>query len=193
MSEREDRIRFLSDPIRLRIAELCHHEWRTQGELSTELGREAGSLSQPRTMARRGALEERPRSTASSGRRAKTYRLKKSWGSALETAMEQQRPAWPEPGQDLLIIPLADTADACAAIAKGIPDIEWGATVRGGIAGLVLAPTPRPNGVGRIRALKALRGVAPQVMALQLDPPMSGSALREWSSQVVANELPPGD
>jgi len=192
MSKRVDRTRFLSDPIRLRIAELCRDQPRTRAELATALGRDAGSLSQPRTMANRGALEERSRAKASDGRPAKVYRLKKSWQPALKSAREQQQPAWPEDGQDLLLIPLANTADACAAIARGIPDIEWGAPVRGGAAGIVIAPLQGRNGAGTLRVLKALGGVAPQIMALHLGAPMSASALREWSRQVDGKELPPG-
>jgi hypothetical protein len=143
-------------------------------------------------MVKRGALEERSRSKASDGRPAKVYQLKKSWKKALEGAQERHRPTWPMPGQDLLLVPLADTAAVCAAIARGIPDIEWAVAVHGGGAGLVLAPSPLTNGVSRIRVLDALREAAPQIMTLHLGKPMNATDLRAWSSEVAGNELPSG-
>jgi hypothetical protein len=192
MSKQEDRIRFLSDPIRLRIAELCNDRACTRAELGAALEREAGSLSQPRTMVKKGALEERARTKASDGRPAKVYRLKRGWREALEGARKQHLPAWPEPGGDLLLVALADTATVCAAIAGGIPDIEWGAPVHGGSAGLVLAPSPRTDGASRIKVLDALREAAPQIMTLHLGRPMNATELRQWSSEVVGNGLPSG-
>lgn len=192
MPSQQDRIRFLTDPIRLRIAELCLDHPRTRSELATELGRPAGSLSQPQTMVKHGALKGRLRNKASDGRPATAYILDPRWRGALEAARKGRLPNWPEAGQDLLLIPLSDTAEACAAIAQGIPEIEWGAQVRGGVAGLVLAPTRTLDGTGRLRALKALKEIAPQIMALQLDTPMRGAELQSWSARVAAIELPPG-
>jgi DNA-binding transcriptional ArsR family regulator len=192
MSFEVDRTRFLEEPTRLRIAELCRDEALSLAEIAAELGRQPGSLSQHRTMLDWEALVAgEPR--ASDGRgQAKTYRLNNDWEEALVEARRRRRPSWPDARQELLLVPLADVPAACAAIAEGIADVDWGAEVRGGMSGLVLAPAL--GGGSTVRVIERLREIAPRVVPLQLGDVMGPGELREWSREAAGlstKELPP--
>jgi hypothetical protein len=197
MSNQVDRIRFLDDPTRLEIARLCRDEWLTRAEIAVKLGREAGSLSQPKTMLGRGALEKRPRKKGSDGRGSTAFRLKRSWRKALDEARARTSPAWPVPGQDLLFIPVGEITGACAVLAAGVPGIAWGAQATGGpggLGGLVLAPSVDDDGINTIHLIEALKGGVPGIARLQFGETMSKSELQMWSSRVSGRgaELPPG-
>lgn len=197
MAQSLDRTAFLSEPTRLRIAEICKDEALTFEEIAAMLERPSGSLSQPGTMLKHGALvEDKRRRKRVDGRsKARAFRLAKSWRSNLGEAQERRRPPWADREQSLLLIPLSETPAACAAIASGIADIEWGARVNGESVGLVVAPQSDADGSSTVRVVQALQGVA-RITRLQLNQVMSPSELREWSGRAVqgsssAGELPP--
>lgn len=197
MPDRVDRIRFLAEPTRLEIARLCRDHWLTRAEIAVKLGREAGSLSQPKTMLKRGALEMRPRKKGSDGRDSTTFHLKRGWRMVLDEARAQASPAWPTPGQDLLVIPIEEVPDACEVLAKGVPGIAWGAQAnggRGGLGGLILAPAVDADGANTIRVIAALKGSTPGIARLQLGKTMSKTELQSWSARVGGRggELPAG-
>lgn len=196
MTNGVDRTAFLSEPTRLRIAELCRDEALTTQEIAAMLERPSGSLSQPKTMRKHKALIEAKKRRPSDGRgQAKAFRLNPAWKGALDEARLRQRPAWSAVRQDLLLIPLSETPAACVAIAAGIEEIEWGAQLGGERTGLVVAPEPGANGTSTIRVVEALREVT-QLMRLQIGDVMSPNELREWSARAVrrpnsTGELPP--
>ena len=195
MSKAVDRTAFLSEPTRLRIAELCREEALTLEEIAASLGRRPGSLSQPKTMRERKALLSGKRKPADGRGPAKTYRLNPAWEEALEEARSRQRPPWATARQDLLLIPMSEMPTACAAIAGGVIGIEWGAQVRGERMGLVLAPESNSDSASTVRVLKALEAVA-QIATLELGHVMSPGELREWSARAVREpgsigQLPP--
>lgn len=197
MSSEADRIRFLGEPTRLKVAGLCRDQWLTRGEIAGMLGREAGSLSQPTTMVKRGALEMKPRKKGSDGRDSTVFKLKVAWRSALDEARARGAPMWPAREQDLLVIPLQDVPEACAILAKGVPGIEWGARVsgaRGGLGGLILAPSLDADGANTVRVVAALGGSTPGLVRLQLGQVMGEAELRGWSTRVSGGtgELPAG-
>lgn len=198
MARAVDRTAFLLEPTRLRVAELCSEEALTFEEIASRLNRPSGSLSQPRTMRKHKALVEARKRKAPDGRgSAKAFRFSsaKDWREALDEARLRQRPAWATSKQDLLLISLRETPAACAAIAAGIDEIEWGAQLGGERTGLVVAPEIDTDGVSTIRVVEALGSVA-EVARLQLDRVMGPGELREWSARSVrrpgpAGELPP--
>ena len=193
-----DRTAFLSEPTRLRIAELCYEEDLADEEIAASLERPLGSLSQPGTMRAHKALIRGKKRKAADGRGAvETSRFNPAtvWTEALEKARRQQHPAWPGAKQDLLLISLRETPGACAAIAAGVPDIEWGAQLGGERTGLVVAPQVDTDGASTIRVVEALGPVA-DVVRLQLSKVMSPGELQAWSNRVVqrsgsTGELPP--
>jgi DNA-binding transcriptional ArsR family regulator len=186
MPPKVDRTAFLLEPTRMKIAELCRDESLSLSEIAAELGRPSGSLSQPRTMLRRKALIEGQRGGASDGRGgARTFRLNGNWKSALDEARLRRRPNWSTVRRDLLVVQLADTPAACAAVAEGIPDIEWGAQVRGAVTGLVLAPSADGDGASTVRVVAALGAVSARVAELHLSDVMAPAELREWSARAA--------
>jgi hypothetical protein len=191
-----DRTNFLANPIRLAIAEFCSSEWRSADEIAERLGRPSGSLSQPKTMAERKVLKTKTRpATGGGGRKAKVYRLNPSWRPDLEAARARRRPEGPANGQDLLLIPLSDTPEACALLADGVEEIAWAAQLAGESVGLMVAPAADPSGAATMRVLKALGPVGRQARRLRVMEVMSAGQLREWSRSVIAGEsreLPPG-
>jgi hypothetical protein len=196
MPQSLDRTSFLADPTRFEIAEFCISEWRSVEEIAARLGRPSGSLSQPKTMARRKILRTKTRPAADGRERGTTvYRLDPRWRPDLEAARARQRPQAPPSGQDLLLIPLADTPEACALLADGVEEIAWAAQLAGESVGLLVAPAADPSGASTMRVLKALGPVGRQARRLQVKEAMSAARLREWSRSVVADggrELPPG-
>jgi hypothetical protein len=197
MAKSLDRTTFLSEPTRLQIAELCRAEELTDEEIALTLGRPLGSLSQLKTMRTHEALLRGKKRKSVDGREpAKTSRFNPhpEWVEALEEVRRRQRPAWAEMPQDLLLIPLSETPAACAAIAAGIPEIEWGAEVTGERLGLVVAPQSGGDGANTGRVVKALGGIA-QIARLHLRDVMSPHELRAWSERVAGasptGELPP--
>jgi DNA-binding transcriptional ArsR family regulator len=180
----QDRILFLSKRTRLRIAELCRDEPRTIGELAAALGRDPGSLSQPRTMVRRGVLKEASRPLPS-GRDARTYRLDRQWRPALEEALRRAPAAVPASGQDLLLVPLSEVKRAATALAEGVDMVEWGAEVRGGTAGLLLAVRRDATDTGTVEVLDRLGDVAPSVVPLHLVRSMSAAQLQKWAETLA--------
>lgn len=188
MKQRVDRTRFLSEPTRLAIAELCLGRALTLGEIARELEREPGSLSSPGTMAEHGALRRRARRAASRGRQGATsYVFNPAWRDALEAARAaSERRGWTG-GRDLLVVSLADTPAACNMIAAGVEGIEWGAQLGGEMTGLALAPVGDPDGAGTLRLIAALGAQRP-VMRLQFSETMGPSELRSWASRVSAED-----
>jgi len=192
-----DRTAFLSEPTRLQIAELCSEDDLTDEEIAAALGRSLGSVSAPRTMRAHGALIRGKTRKATDGRgAAKTSRFNPAsvWTQALEEAQRQRWVDRPGSSRDLLLISLRETPAACAAIAAGIPDIEWGAQLGGERTGLVVAPQVDRDGASTIRVMEAL-GSEVDVVRLHLDEVMSPPELRSWSARVApsrssAGELP---
>lgn len=196
MAKGVDRTEFLSEPTRMRIAEMCRGQALTFEEIARRLGRTLGSLSQPATMVKHGALvrERRSRQRADDRGGATAFCLSRRWEGALDEARQRQRPAWGQLRQDLLLIPLSETPAACAAIAEGIPEIEWGAEITGERLGLVVAPQSGGDGTSTSRVIRALADVG-QIARLHLERTMSPHELRTWSQRVVSGpekrELPP--
>jgi hypothetical protein len=163
MAKSLDRTAFLSEPTRLLIAELCRDEALTDEEIASLLERPSGSLSQPKTMRTHKALVRGKKRRPSDGRgAAETSRFNPDpvWGEALDEARRRQRRVWTAGRQDLLLIPLHETPAACAAIATGIAEIEWGAQLAGERAGLVVAPQAGTDGASTIRVVQALGSLA---------------------------------
>lgn len=196
MAKSLDRTAFLADPTRFKIAEFCSSEWRSVEEIADRLERPSGSLSQPKTMADRKALETKTRPAADGrGGGTKVFRLNPSWRANLNEARDRQRAEAPVSGQDLLLIPLSDTPEACALLAEGIEEIAWAAQLGGESVGLLVAPIADPSGASTMRVLKALGPVGRQARRLQVKEMMSPAQLREWSHAVAAGagrELPLG-
>lgn len=195
MTKTVDRTAFLSEPTRLRIAELCSEEALTLEEIAERLQRPSGSLSQPRTMRKHRALiAAKKRGPSDSRGPAKAYRFNSSsaWKEALDEARLRQRPSWATANQDLLLIPLHGTAAACAAIAAGIDEIEWGARVGSERFGLVVAPEADIDGVNLIRVVEAL-GSDPEIARLQVGRVMGPGELREWSAQAASRSSAVGE
>lgn len=192
MTQRVDRTRFLSEPTRLAIAELCLGRALTLGEIARKLGREAGSLSGPETMAEHGALKRRKRPAASRGRRqATTYLFNPLWRDALEDARAaKERRGWTG-GRDLLIVSLADTPAACTTIAAGVEGIEWGARLGGELSGLALAPASDPDNAITLRLIDAL-SVQRTVTRLHFSEVMGPAELRDWADRVSSGRDPAG-
>jgi len=196
MAKAIDRTAFLSDPTRFKIAEFCIGEWRSLEEIARRLGRASGSLSQPRTMHKRKVLEAKTRQGADDRGGTTVFRLNPAWQKALAIARTRQRPELPTTGQDLLLIPLADTPAACKAIPAGIMEVEWAAQLVGESFGLLVAPSPDATGASTMRVLEALGVAGQQIRRLHLKEVMSPARLHDWSRTVAAprpgNELPPG-
>lgn len=195
MSVDVDRTGFLLEPTRLAIAELCRDEALTLGEIASHLERSTGSLSQPKTMLREGALVAGTRRLGSDGRGGgKTFRLNPEWEHALEEAQRKKGVARTINHQDLLLIPLSDTEAAAAKLSAGVPpDVEWGARVQGGGSGLVLAPTPDRGERGALRVVEALGEIGTRVVELHLSRIMTPNELRAWcAGENHAPGLPPG-
>jgi hypothetical protein len=192
MSKPVDRTRFLSEPTRLAIAELCLGRTLTLGEIAHKLGREPGSLSGPETMADHGALKRRKRRAASQGRReATSYAFNPAWRAALDAARAaRERRRW-TPGRDLLVISLADTPAACATIAAGVEGIEWGARLKGEVSGLALAPEADPDDAATLRLIDAL-GVQRPITRLHFSEVMGPRDLRDWASRIRGGRNPVG-
>ncbi len=199
MAKSLDRTSFLAQPTRFKIAEFCHLEWRSLEEIATRLGRAPGSLSQPETMRERKALMTKMRRTADGrgGSKVKVYRLNPTWEADFAAAKMRQRPELPATGQEVLLIPLADTPEACEAIAGGIDEVEWAAQLVGESLGLLVAPSPDPTGGSTIRVLKALGPPGRQARRLRLHEVMSPSRLQDWSSSIAlprsGSALPSGE
>jgi len=198
MAKSLDRISFLSKPTRFKIAEFCDGEWRTLDEIGAMLDRAPGSLSQPKTMRKEGALKTKSRLGADGrgGTEARAYRLNPSWRNVLEMARTRQRPELPAVGQELLLIPLAATSAACAKIVDGIDEVEWGARLTGETFGLLLAPAADATGASTSRVLEALGPVGHEARRLHLKEVMSPAGLQSWSRSVASrssNELPDGE
>lgn len=194
MAKRLDRTSFLANPTRFEIANFCNSEWRSAEEIAEQLGRPSGSLSQPKTMAGRKALQTKTR-PAADGRGTRVYRLNPRWRPDFEAARARQRPEAPASGQDLLLIPLSDTPEACALLVEGIEEIAWAAQLAGESVGLLVAPVVDPSGASTMRVLRALGPVGRQARRLQVKETMSAARLREWSRSVAADggsELPAG-
>lgn len=197
MTKALDRTAFLSEPTRLRIAELCRDEALTDEEIASLLNRPSGSLSQPETMRKHKALVRAKKRKPSDGRgpaAASRFNPAPAWREALDEA-RRRRSAWATTKQDLLLIPLRETPAACAAIAVGIPEIEWGAQLAGERTGLVVAPQADVDGASTIRVVEALETVA-EIVRLQLSNVMNPGQLRAWSARAVrgsssAGDLPP--
>jgi hypothetical protein len=198
MAKSLDRTAFLTEPTRLQIAELCLEEALTDEEIAASLGRPLGSLSQPRTMRTHKALIRGKKRNAADGRGAKEtsrFNPAPAWAEALQEARRRQRPAWPDDPRDLLLISLNETPNACAAIAAGIPEIEWGAQLGGERTGLLVAPQVDMDGANTIRVVSKL-GPAVSVVRLQLNEVMSPNELRAWAARSMpapgsTGELPP--
>lgn len=191
MSAAQDRIRFLGEKTRLQIAELCRSAPQTQTELAAALGRDPGSISQTRTMVERGALRKASR-TLPSGRKAATYLLRASWRPALDEALRRAPASLPGDSRDLLFIPLAEVGRAATLLAAGIDGIEWGADVRGGLAGLLLAVRRDEAGRNTIRVLDSLGSAASSAVPLHLVRSMSAAQLQEWAQGLEPQAaLPP--
>ena len=195
MSTEVDRTEFLREPTRLAIAELCRDEALTLAEIASHLGRSPGSLSQPGTMLREGALVGGARRPGSDGRRGgKTFRLDPEWEGALDEARRNREVAWPLHRQDLLLISLADSEAAATKLATGVPpEVEWGARLHGAFSGLLLAPAPDRGERGTLRVVEALGEIGPRVVALHLSSIMTPNELRAWcAGDDPEHELLPG-
>lgn len=190
-----DRTRFLLEPTRLAVAELCRDEALTLGEIADELRRRPGSLSQPGTMLRNGALIRGASRFASDGRGGgKTFRLNPEWVEVLEEARRRRAPAWPSAGQDLLLIRMQDASRAASVLAEQVPsDIEWGARVHGGMSGLILAPARDEAGQSTLRVVDALTDDVREIVELHLGKVMSPSELQAWCAALSSGraQLPP--
>lgn len=192
MQTRVDRTRFLSEPTRLAVAELCLGRALTLGEIARQLGREPGSLSSPETMADHGALKRRGRRAASRGRRGATsYIFNPAWREALDAARASNEHRRWTGGRDLLIISLLDTPAACTTIAAGVEGIEWGARLEGEMSGLVLAPTSDPDSAATLRLIDALGAQRP-LTRLHFSEVMGASELRNWANRVSGGRDPAG-
>jgi hypothetical protein len=195
MSREEDRIRFLLTSARLQIAEVCREEWLTRYEIARVLGRKAGSLSQPETMAEHGALKRQRRRKGSDGRESMAYRLSSAWKPALEQALERSSPAWPSAGQDLFLIPLNEVERAGALLEEGVPGVAWAARVTGGpggLGGLILAPSQDEDGSGTLRVVTALRETVRGLERLHVEQVLTAADLRTWAARIGGRggELP---
>jgi hypothetical protein len=190
MSKDLDRTSFLREPTRRAIAELCREESLTLVEIAAELHRQPGSLSQPKTMLREGALVlGAPRSGPDGRGGGQTYRFNGEWEDALEEARRGATVARPLDSQDLLLIPLADTEAVTAMLAENVPpEIEWGARVHGAMSGLILASESER---GTLRLIDALGPSAGQAVELHLSRVMSPAELRAWCGRATPG-LPPG-
>jgi len=157
MAKEADRIAFLAEPTRLKIAEWCASESLSREEIARRLNRASGSLSAPDTMLRRKALIAAGSSAgARGGRPAELLRLNPAWRRALTEALGRRLPGALEPGTDLLLIPLAATETACSVLASGKVEMEWGARMDGEQIGLILSPRRDPQSRATIRAVAAL-------------------------------------
>lgn len=195
MSSKVDRTGFLLEPTRLEIAELCRDEALTLAEIASHLGRSPGSLSQPRTMLREGALVVGTRRLGADGRGGgKTFRLNPDWEAALDEARRSKEVEWPLHHQDLLLVPLADSEVAAAKLAAGVPpEVEWGARLHGAFSGLLLAPAPDRGERGTLRVVEALGEIGTRVVALHLSSIMTPNELQAWcAGEDPKRRLPPG-
>lgn len=191
MPSRLDRTAFLSEPTRLKIAEFCREEPHSVVEIARELGRSTGSLSQPETMLKKKALKSARRKGADDRGGTTVFRLAADWVPALEEARSRRQPELPATGQELLLIPLAQTAAACAVIADGIDEVEWAAEVSGESVGLLVAPRVDRSGANTLRVLSALGSAGEQARRIHLRTVMSPARLREWAAEVAGGEGPP--
>jgi hypothetical protein len=193
MSPEVDRTRFLREPTRRAIAELCRDEELSLAEIAAELGRDPGSLSQPKTMLKRGALILGTPHPPPDGRGGgRTYRFNDEWEEALEEARRDAASGPATESRDLLLIPLSDTEAACAVLAERVPpEVEWGARVHGAMSGLILASESER---GTPRLISALGSAARGAVELHLSSIMTPAELRAWCAGggAPARELPPG-
>jgi hypothetical protein len=183
MPRREDRIRFLEDPVRRRVAELCRERPMSLGELGVELGRPAGSLSQPQTMVGRGALVTTTRLSSLTGRSSRAFRLARTWRDVLAEVEQRVTPAWPAPGRDLVVVPFSDVRAVANLLSDDAAGVEWAAEVRGGVAGLLLSPRAGHQADGA-RLLARLSEVAEGLATLRVERVMSQGELQSWSRLV---------
>lgn len=190
-----DRTAFLANPTRFKIAEFCNQSERSLEEIAERLGRASGSLSQPTTMRKKKALLTKARRGADGRGGKRVFRLNPDWRSALAEARDRQCPDLPVAGQELLLVPLADTPAACEAIAAGIEGIEWAARLTGEWAGLLVATVADSSGETTVRVVKALGSAGRQARRLHLEEVMSPARLRDWSRAISVSSstrLPPG-
>jgi hypothetical protein len=195
MESDEDRIAFLlEDETRLQIAQWCEAEELSREDLARRLNRPSGGLSAPTTMLNRGALRRAASrgSKGQAGRRAKRLTLDPAWAVALHEALKRRTPAVLERGTAFLLVPLAETENACRALAAGIDEIAWGARLDGEQLGLILSPHPDVDSRAMIRAVAALARAGAQPLRVQLQRPMAAAELREWAATVIEAALPRG-
>jgi hypothetical protein len=191
MAERADRLAFLAEPTRLKIAGWCESESLSREEIAKRLGRPSGGLSAPETMLRRGALVSDGFGAAGrSGRRPELLRLDAAWRKPLAEALQRRPPGGLEPGTDLLLIPLVETESACAAIARGELETEWGARLEGEHLGLILSPRHDPQSRATIRAIAALDRAGVRAARVRLQDLMAPDELREWANIVCGTDPP---
>lgn len=186
-----DRARFLAaDPTRLRIAEWCEAEALTREQIADRLGRPSGGMSAPDTMLRRKALLHAgfAESGRAGGRKAELLRLSQTWRKPLLDALQLRRPGALMPDMDLLLIPLATTASACAVLARGNEDIDWGVRLDGEQIGLILGPRSDANDGPTIRAVAALDREGAKPVRVRLKQPMSAEELRRWALSVAGED-----
>jgi hypothetical protein len=177
----EDRIRFLAEPLRLRIALLCRDESLSLNQIAKALERAPGSLSQPGTMVGHGALTARKRRGSARGRQTRVFRLAPAWRPAVDEAQRRARPAWPTPGQDLVVVPFSSLRAVGRILESEVGGVDWAAEIRGGAAGLLVAPTAEDGGS---RILAMLSEVADGLATLRVEKVMSPLELRRWSQDL---------
>lgn len=183
-----DRSAFLAaNETRLRIAEWCALESLSREEMARRLGRRSGGLSTPDTMVRRSALQHAGFAAGlGPGRRAELLKLNPSWRPALEAAQQRFQPGRLHPGGDLLLVTLADAEAACAVLAAGSPDIEWGMELGSEQLGLLLATRSDGGGRSTIRAAAALERGGARSVRIRLNAPMASAELRTWARSVAS-------
>lgn len=190
MESLPDRSGFLAaDVTRFRVAEWCDAEPMSREMIAERLDRPSGSLSAPKTLLKHGALVPAGYATAkSAGPRAQLFKLNPDWKTALEEARQLLRPVALEAGTELLLIPLAGTEDACAAIVNDATEIAWGARLDGEQIGLLLSPLRDPAGGTTIRTVSSLEKAGVKPVRLRLQAPMPPEELRRWATNVVGND-----
>lgn len=193
MASAGDRTAFLlEEPKRLRVAELCSQQPRSDGELAQLLDVAIGALSAPKTMRgkRWGALVPAGKGGP---RGAQLYSLDPSWRPAVKAAREQLDLQVPHAvsnvlaTSDLLLVRLNSLKDACRSLSDPWPEIRWAAPVQGEGMGLMLCVSRLDQARSVTRVITRLSDEGVEVGRLSIDEPLSAADLAAWAQQVLTD------
>lgn len=186
MPEREDRLEFLDNATRLKVALACRDEPRTHEQIARVLGRPSGGLSAPKTMLKHGALVV-ARKSQRAGVRAEEVWLSfnPEWEPELEELLARDSAAFLEAGRQLVLVPVGATARACAVLRRLADPQLTGVVLHGEQMGLLLCPPQSRTGSESLQLLGALGDAGVQALRLHLGQVLAPAELTRWAAEVA--------